>query len=394
MAWAEGQTLGARWEQACEAGSTLHRHWKLGSSYGGFIKAWKRAADSVIPEVRQRFQRHMQETAGAHWRCRGWLAFAVDGTRIETPHVEANEEGLGCAGREKSAPQVFLTTLWHMGLGLPWTYRVGPGTNSERLHMRDMIAELPENSLLVADAGFVGYELCRKLMLAEQSFLLRVGGNITLLTELGWHHEERDSLVYLWPDNFRKSPPLVLRLIKLEQSDKPPISLLTNVLDAEKLFDEDARALYEMRWGIEVCYRSYKQTLGRQTMKSRTPETCLLEAQLTMLGLWLLGLMSIEQITKTQQHPKDWSVSKSRDTVRRAIRNAKPRRRKQPNLLNELSAAVKDSDERHGSKQARNYPRKKKEKPPSPPKVKLATKRQIQRAKRLRSTITPKARTA
>ena len=145
--------------------------------------------------------------------------------------------------------------------------------------------------------------------------------------KLGWHHEDRDGLVYLWPDNFRKSPLLVLRPIKatyllpfrvlprgtrflksgtcpsrahdrascskLEQPGKPPIYLLTNILNAEKLSDDDARAPDEMRRGIEVCYRSYKQTLGRQTMKSRTPETCLLEAQLTMLGLWLLGLMSI-----------------------------------------------------------------------------------------------------
>lgn len=316
MVWGEGQTLAARWEQACEAGSDLHRHWKLGSSYSGFTKAWKRVASPLIPTICRRFQRHMQKTAGAYWRVRGWLAFAVDGTRIETPHVEANEEELGCAGREKSAPQVFLTTLWHMGLGLPWTYRVGPGTDSERHHMRDMISELPEKSLLVADAGFVGYELCRTLIDAGQSFLLRVGGNITLLTKLGWHYEERDGLVSLWPQKFRDLPPLTLRLITLESPGKRPVYLLTNVLDPNELSDEDAQPLYEMRWGIEVCYRSYKQTLGRRTMKSRTPQTCLLEAQFTMLGLWLLGLMSIEQITKTQRHPKDWSVAKSREDRR------------------------------------------------------------------------------
>ncbi len=279
MAWGEGQTLAARWEQACEAAGDLHRHWKLGTSYSGFTKAWNRAAPSVIPALCRRFQRHMQEMARTHWRCRGWLAFAVDGTRIETPHVEANEAGLGCAGREKTAPQVFLTTLWHMGMGLPWAYRVGPGTDSERRHMREMIAELPEKSLLVADAGFVGYELCRDLMHAGQSFLLRVGGNVTLLKGLGYYYEERDGLVYLWPEKFRKSPPLVLRLIRIALPGKQPIFLLTGVLDPKELSDEDAQAFYEMRWGVEVCYRSYKQTLQRRTMKSRTPRTCLLEAQ-------------------------------------------------------------------------------------------------------------------
>jgi len=394
MAWSEGQTLGARWEQACETAGDLHRHWKLGTSYSGFTKAWNRTAPTLLPAIVRRFQRQMKKGAGRHWRVRGWQAFTVDGTRIETPHVAANEEGLGCAGREKSAPQVFLTTLWHMGLGLPWTFRVGPGTDSERHHMRDMIGELPEKSLLVADAGFVGYELCRALNDAGQSFLLRVGGNITLLKELGWHHKEHDGLVYLWPDKFRNSAPLVLRLITIKQRGKKPIFLLTNVLDPQELSDEDAQVLYEMRWGVEVCYRSYKQTLDRRTLKSRTPETCLLEAQLTMLGLWLLGLMSIEQIEKTERHPKDWSVAKSRDAVRRAIRNAKPRHSKRAHLLSELSAAVKDTYQRTRSKEARNYPRKKKQKPPSPPKIKPATPTQIQRAKHLRSKTTPQARTA
>jgi DDE family transposase len=102
--------------------------------------------------------------------------------------------GLGCAGRDKTAPQVFLTTLWHMGTGLPWDYRVGPGTDSERTHLKRMVPDLPPRSLVVADAGFVGYVLCRKLILRGHSFLLRVGRNITLLTGLGSYHEERNGL--------------------------------------------------------------------------------------------------------------------------------------------------------------------------------------------------------
>lgn len=394
MVWSEGQTLAARWEQASEAARALHPHWSLGTSYSGFTNAALRILPSVTGGLRCRFRRQMQEQAGADWRCRGWLAFAVDGTRLEAPHVAANEAGLGCAGREKTAPQVFLTMLWHMGLGLPWAYRVGPGTDSERHHMREMIGELPERSLLVADAGFVGYELCRALLQAGQAFLLRVGSNVTLLTELGYHYEEHDGLVYLWPEKFRNGPPLVLRLITLTAADKRPVFLLTSVLDDDELSDEDARGLYEMRWGIEVCYRSYKQTLARRTLKSRTPETCLLEAELTLLGLWLLGLMSVGPLTQAGHTPQDWSVARSRDAVRRALRNAKPRTRTRPHLRRELAAAVKDPYRRTRPKTARNYPRKKTEKPPGPPHVKPATPIQIKRAQHLRLSPNPKARTA
>lgn len=283
-------------------GHDLHRHWKLGDSYSGFTAALGKWSPEVVPGIVRRFQQQMRAMAGPRWRVRGWCAFAGDGTRIETPHTAANETGLGCAGREKSAPQVFLTSLWHMGLGLPWDFRTGPGTDSERRHLEDMLDDLPARSLIVADAGFCGYELCQRILDAGHSFLLRVGGNVTLLTDLGYHFEQKDGLVYLWPDKFRDLPPLVLRLIVLKRGQQT-IYLLTNELDPKQLSDEDAAVLYEMRWGVEVGYRSYKQTLSRRTMKSRTPETCLLESQWTMLGLWLLGLLCVTEQLRSQRNP-------------------------------------------------------------------------------------------
>ena len=68
----------------------------------------------------------------------------------------------------------------------------------------------------MADAGFASYAFCRKLILAKHAFLLRVGGNLRLLTELGYYAEEKDGWVYLWPKTHRHGEPLVLRLIVLK----------------------------------------------------------------------------------------------------------------------------------------------------------------------------------
>lgn len=387
MAWDDGSTMQARFRHACQLGHNLHRHWQLGDSYSGFIAALGKWSPEVVSGIVRRFQQQMRTMAGSRWRVRGWCAFAGDGTRIETPHTAANEAGLGCAGREKSAPQVFLTSLWHMGLGLPWDFCTGPGTDSERRHLEDMLDDLPARSLLVADAGFCGYELCQRIHQRGHSFLLRVGGNVTLLTDLGYHFEQQDGLVYLWPDKFRDLPPLVLRLIVLQRG-KQTIYLLTNVLDPEQLSDEDAAVLYEMRWGVEIGYRSYKQTLGRRTMKSRTPATCLLESQWTMLGLWLLGLLCVTEQLRSQRNPRRWSTALARDAVRCAMRRPlSPCRRR--HLADQLRDAVHDSYVRLRSKAARNYPRKKREKPPGPPKIKPATPRQIRLATLLRHRLDP-----
>lgn len=385
MAWDEGQTLNARWEHAGEVARSMHAHWKVGTSYSGFAAALVRESPRIIAGIKAKFQEAMRAMPDRYQKRCGWYAFAADGSRVEAPLTQANEDGLGCAGRKKSGPQVFVTTLWHMGLGLPWDFRVGPGTDSERRHLEQMLDDLPPNSLVVADAGFVGYELCQRVLNAGQSFLLRVGGNITLLKELGWEHEERDGLVYLWPQAHRNVPPLVLRLIVLCRN-KQEIYLLTNVFDPQRLSDEDASMLYEMRWGVEVFYRSYKQTLCRRRLLSRTPATCLAECQWTVLGLWLLGLLTVTQLVAKKLDPLGWSVALARNAVRRAM-CATLRRTPRRGLMGNLASATKDGYKRGGPKAARDYPRKKREKPPGPPKIKSASPKEVQLATHLREKI-------
>ena len=381
MAWDEGQTLAARFEHACQTAGDLHRHWVVGTSYSGFTAALQRQATTLIEAIKRRFRREMLRIAGPYRQRGRWTALAADGTRIEAPHTLANETDLGCAGRDKTAPQVFLTTLWHMGTGLPWDYRLGPGTASERTHLKQMVPDLPAEALVVTDAGFVGYGLCRRLLGHGRHFLLRVGGNITLLRGLGYYHEERDGLVYLWPRKHRRCRPLVLRLIVLRQG-KQDVYLLTDVLDPAGLTDEEAGTLFGMRWGEEVFYRSYKQTMQRRKLLSRTAATCLAEVHRTLLGLWLLGLMTALRLIGQGIDPLAMSVARARDAVRQAVRDKRPRRGSR-GLDGALRAAVKDGYVRHMSKAARDYPRKKREKPPGPPRIQAATGAEVKRARRL-----------
>ncbi len=130
----------------------------------------------------------------------------------------------------------------------------------------------PEKSLFCADAGFVGYELWKALTDAGHHFLIRVGGNVRLLQGL-CRARQSDGLVYLWPADVarKKQAPLVLRLIVL-QGPRGMVYLVTNVLARKALNDQQAAQLYRMRWGVELQFRSYKQTFGRSKLLSRTPQ--------------------------------------------------------------------------------------------------------------------------
>jgi hypothetical protein len=387
MTWGVDQTLKDQFEAARDLLRSLFPRWQLGTTFTGWSEAMRVWSPILQPAVAKRLRQQMQGLAGRYWQREGWCAFAADGSRVECPRTAANEEALGCAGKERTAPQLFLTTLWHMGLGLPWDYRIGPGTASERRHLEAMLPTLPSNALLVADAGFVGYDLCRRIIDAGQSFLLRVGANVHLLKELGFAQIENSQTVYLWPTDRQDQPPLVLRMIVVPRGVQRMV-LLTNVLDETALTDETAAVLYEMRWGIEVFYRSFKQTLSKRKMRSHAPAQAERELSWAVLGLWLLGIMSVAAILANGHDPLSWSAALARKQVRQTLRRALTLDRRCPQpLALMLADARQDNYVRTRTKKARNWPHKKREKPPGEPKITVASLKQIARAQQHLSAV-------
>ena len=175
MAWGEQTQLVERFHAVTSFLKQTCKHWELGVSYEGWVTALAREKERLVPLVIQRLRRQMQSMKD-YQRCGRWEAYAVDGSEFACPRTLENQQAMGDVGKPDGMPLVSLTTLHHLRLGLPWALRVGPGTDSERAHLRDMADELPAGSLLVADAGFVGYDLCRSLLARKQHFLLRVGG--------------------------------------------------------------------------------------------------------------------------------------------------------------------------------------------------------------------------
>jgi hypothetical protein len=386
MVWSAEQTLQARFDATRDVLRQLFPKWSLGQSYTGWYDAQQRWLPLLRPALSNRLRQQIQACSGRHWQRQGWCVFAVDGSRVECPRTKANERVLKCAGRKKTGPQLFLTTLWHMGTGLPWDFRIGPGTDSERRHLEDMLPSLPPNALVVADAGFTGYDLYRRLLAAEQNFLIRVGANVHLLQKLGYVEHEGPDTVYLWPEKHWHEPPVTLRLLERRQGKKK-MYLVTNVLDKKALSLKNAAMLYEMRWGVEVFYRSLKQTLQKRRMLSHTPEAAQCELTWAMYGVWLLGLLSVAKMLARGGDPLRWSAAAARDRVRESLRLALKGRPDRA-LEADLGRAEQDPYARRRSKKARAWPHKKNEPPPGNPKIQLANAEQRRAMQRLESKRT------
>jgi hypothetical protein len=401
--WSGEPTLTERFDTARSlAQEAFGVQCQLAGSYQAWMKMlvrWTSPLRSVLlgtlrGRMRKRFARH--QIAGRN-------VFGVDGSRFELPRTASNQTEYcpqSCTGkrrrrrhkssrrgragraRQKKAenPQMWITTMWHATLGLPWDWRTGPSDSSERSHLLEMIRSLPATSLVAADAGFVGYEYWKALLDAGHDFVIRVGANVKLLKHLGYARE-RNGLVYLWPDAAAAKGrlPLVLRLVVVHNG-KHPVYLATNLLDAKELSDDDVAEIYRHRWGIEVYYRGFKQTFQRRKLRSYKAEHAQVELDWSMVGLWAVCLYA--------QHcgrmpPRRLSVAGVLRAFRRAIHHYAIFPQAGLSLATRLAQAIID-DYPRTNKASRNYPRKKQEKPAGSPEIIPATQEQMRRAREVK----------
>ncbi|MFH5804653.1 IS4 family transposase [Alienimonas sp. DA493] len=362
---------------------------RLPRTYTGFADALIRRHRPLAEAVWRRCRRRLPAVAGDAFRgaCGGlpdWTVLAADGTRLNCPRSAANEAGLDPIGKAGIGPQIAGTLLFHVGSSLPWDVRLGPGRDGEQTQLTEMFGDLPAKTLLLADAGFSSCAALRRLATDEHAFLIRAGGNRRLLTELSNLGEceyadgrsGRGQQVWLWPQNLRRAgeTPLSLRLIELEtdRSDCPNLFLLTNLPTAE-LSDAQAAELYKLRWGVEVGFRTLKQTLEGRTLRSRTPKRALAEAEWLVLSLWLLGALAAPAVRSAGKAASAWSPSATAKAVRRRMRFAeRTGGRWTKTLRADLAACAIDRRPRRAAKQRFRHPQKKIGRPPTPPEVRPA----------------------
>ena len=398
-AWADDSTLAGRF---CSVRQIIQYSFgvqqELAGSCQAFLKMlvrWTATLKHCLSlALRQRMKRRLGRLLVA-----GWAIFGVDGSRIELARTASNEANYcplsaldkrrrkrtnrrNKASRKKARnPQMWITTMWCCNAGLPWDWRTGRSDSSERAHLLEMIPELPANALVTADAGFVGYDYWVALLEAGHPFVIRVGSNVKLLKKLGYARE-REGLVYLWPDAMaaKGNPPVVLRLVVV-QGGKHPVYPVTSILSSRELSDGKVAEIYRLRWGVEVYYRSFKQTFSCRKLRSHKAEHAQVELDWAMAGLWAACLYA--------QHcgrvpPRQLSVATVLRAFRRTIRHAVP-----PDPEVTLSALLKlaivDAYARK-SKSSRDYPRKKQQKPAGRPQILTATSSQVRMARKLKQS--------
>jgi hypothetical protein len=423
-AWQNNKNVTDAFETMLEVCAELNME-KGAKTYTAFMNALDRYGETFSVRLREQYQMLAEEVAGRFWQDSGFVLIGFDGSRATAPRTASNEKEF-CApnyGKGKTAkyrkkkskgmrrrqneknkpqpqtPQVWITMMWHMGLRLPWTWRLGPSNSSERGHVMEILLEeeTPENTLYCGDAGFIGYDFWKAILDAGADFLVRVGGNVSLLSEHADIQQLRDGIVLCWPKGKMNSGarPLRLRLVKVKLG-KTSMWMLTSVLNAKKLPKTKIIKYYKMRWGVEVEFRGLKQTLDKRNLRCRNSDRVYAELDWSIRAMAFAELLALrEQIPADSKNPteaeqaydtKDRSLANIMRALRKCMRNLNKYVDPSNDLYSELSVARVEKYRNHTDKRARYRPQNPDKKPLGDPTIRKLTRQERQKLRELNAT--------
>ena len=244
-------------------------------------------AKSAITQARQRLKEeplaYLFATTAAEWatrsadrdRWRGLALYALDGTTMRVPDSKENREEFGgqvSARGESGYPQVRVVAMLAVRSHILSAFRFAPYTYGETTLARDIWREVPEQSLVILDRGFlVKKDLIDLETSGDRHWLCRTKSNTkwAVVEKLG-----RDDYLVEWDVHETGLPrSWQMRAIHYKRKGHPRATILTSLTDAERYPAKELVALYHERWEVELAYDEIKTHLleGEESIRSRTP---------------------------------------------------------------------------------------------------------------------------
>ena len=341
-----------------------------GGHFAGFEKAIAKLPMPILRALAGGIRGRVEAIFGDRWKVGNFIPLGCDGTRQACPRTAELERGLGTFGKEGSPPMIWNTSIVHLTLGFPFCWRLGKGGKaSERSHLISMLRWLPTAALIVADAGYVGYDVAATMILAKVSFLIRMSSNATFYSEANELLDAfREGIVYYWPKTQQDQgkPPIRGRLMRIHSCrHKVDVWLFTNVEDPKQLSLEMASTCYRWRWENEGFFRTYKRTLKKVTLISRTLRLVHREAEASMIATQLLLCQGALAMPVPQKDRLPVMCS-PRGVLLEARRDISGRKQSEP-FSERIARAQREQRVRTSAKQKREWPRRKPHAPPHPP---------------------------
>lgn len=237
----------------------------------------------------------------AFWR--GWRLVALDGTQFSltnTPQIKATVRKAKSRRGRAAFAKITTGVLLELGLHNPLAAAIGRGGQSEWALALELLAQLPQKALLLADrlhgcAAFVAaaQAACEKV---GSHFLIRARTNIRAQTVKRFKDGSR--LVRL-PVRQKGKPRVITQWVEVREIrvrvQRPghraaQLRLWTSLVDHKSAPAQELIELYARRWQHELYYRELKRQLRKsEVLQSHTLETGAQEIAAVVLASALLA---------------------------------------------------------------------------------------------------------
>jgi hypothetical protein len=194
----------------------------------------------------------------------GFHVFAIDGSYLQLPRVEALRREFGVRGRGNRCPCAAISNLYDVLTGWVLDPDIDAANRSEReackKHVRFLQEELPhliKKSIILLDRGYPSFDLLKELQASGSKFLARC--NAQFISEI--------NNAPLGDSNVCLKNGMSVRVYKFALSSGEIETLVTNLFElSAALFPE----LYAMRWGIETAYFRLKREICIEKFSGKT----------------------------------------------------------------------------------------------------------------------------
>jgi transposase IS4-like protein/DDE family transposase len=271
-------------------------------------------------------------TQGAWYR--DWRLVSLDGTTLDVPDTPANAARFGRPathrGERTAFPQVRVVALAECGTHAIIDASIGAYTTGEISLAPELFGSLSPQMLLLADRGFVGFDLWRTAQATGAALLWRTRTNAVLPVLKVLPDGSYLSQIVAARDHRHRRDPITVRVVEYTLGTDPgrpqrpaPYRLLTSILDPEQAPAAELAALYHERWEFETALDELKthQRGPGVVLRSRSPEGVEQEVWGMLLVHYAIRRLLHQAALDGQVDPDRLSFVRSLRVVRRQLTN-------------------------------------------------------------------------
>lgn len=299
-----------------------------------FCKARAKIKHDVFKElIREMVNYAYEHILSKKWN--GYRVLAIDGSTVQVPETTADYFGvMGRPTKGQPCPVARISLLWDVLNCVTVDATMKPNERGERALASKHITHLGSNDLVLFDRGYPAFWLFSEVRQQGADFCGRMVKGVWNIVDEFSDTGLDEQIVQISPTALSAKKchrrgislePMTVRLIRVVLDNGEVEILVTSLLDKQKYPHSMFRELYNLRWGIEEGYKSYKHRIQVENWTGKSVESVLQDFYAKIFTHNLMAIMvtqvdderNIEspQTVHSYKTNRTQALSKMKDTV-------------------------------------------------------------------------------